>query len=127
VPVTREAPLRRAIVVLATFLAVLAASARSYADVPTCPELPCSVNRNCSSTGIACVPEDRDCVNRARDRDLEVKCEQQCDEGKTQLVYCPSDTGRSDSNVVWFLLAVAGALAVGGITLTWLMLRKKKV
>lgn len=81
--------------------------------------------RNCSSTGVACEPDDRSCATEAREKNLEVKCEQQCEEGKKKLVYCPPDTGRSDSNVVWFLLAAAGALAVGGVSLGWLVLRKK--
>ena len=118
---------------LALVLALLTTATTAHALKPvsrpplTCQELPCSVIRNCSSTGLACEPDDRDCTAQARERNLEVKCEQQCDEGKRQLVYCPPDTGRSDSNAVWFLLAVAGALAVGGITLTWLMLEKKNV
>lgn len=108
-------------------------SSRARADVPTCPELPCSVNRNCSSTGIACLPEDRECVNRARERDLEVKCEQTCSlpgdppRSMMQLVYCPADTGRSDSKVVWVLLSLATVLAVAGGAVAWLVLRKKKV
>lgn len=91
---------------------------------PHCTELPCSVNRNCSSTGVACMPDDRACTERARSKDLEVKCEQECDVGK-RLVYCPPDTGRGDSSVVWLLLSVAVLLAVGGGGLSWLMLRKK--
>ena len=99
----------------------------AHAETPTgCTELPCSVNRNCSSTGFACEPDDRACLSRARELDLEVKCEQRCDEGKVRLVYCPQDAGRSDSKVVWILLSFAVVLAVGGSSVAWLVLRKKK-
>lgn len=104
---------------------VLALLAPRYAHAQLgCEELPCSVNRNCSSTGIACEPGDRACTGDATSRNLEVKCEQQCTAG-TRLVYCPPDTGRSDSRVVWLLLSMAVVLAVAGSTVTWLALRKK--
>lgn len=90
-----------------------------------CPELPCSVNRNCSSTGVACDPDDRACTEKARAANLEVKCEQQCTSAR-RLVYCPSDTGRSDSKIVWILLSFAVLLAFGGSTVLWVVLRKKK-
>lgn len=111
-------------------LTVASLTAHARADVPPlpiaahCTELPCSVNRNCSSTGVACMPDDRACTEEARSKDLEVKCEQECDVGK-RLVYCPPDTGRGESGVVWLLLSVAVLLAVGGGGLFWLVLRKK--
>jgi hypothetical protein len=80
--------------------------------------------RNCSSTGMACEPDDRACTERAREQSLEVKCEQQCTAGR-RLVYCPPDTGRSDSKVVWILLALAATLAGGGSIVAWALLRKK--
>jgi hypothetical protein len=105
--------------IVATMLA--AGTARAE---PECPELPCSVMRNCSSTGLACEPDDRACAEKAREQSLEVKCEQHCT-SSTRLVYCPLDTGRSDSKVVWILLALAVCLASVGSTLAWLVLRKK--
>lgn len=89
-----------------------------------CSELPCSVNRNCSSTGVACDPDDRACTERARSRNLEVKCEQRCTSGQ-RLVYCPLDAGRSDSNVVWYLLVFASGFAVFGAGIAWMLLRKR--
>jgi hypothetical protein len=97
--------------------------ATAHADVPTCDQT-CSVNRNCSSTGVACNPADRECTNGATAKGLEVKCEQSCDTGKV-FVYCPPDTGRSDSGFVWVLLVLAGVLAVGGTGVAWVVLRKK--
>jgi hypothetical protein len=73
---------------------------------------------------MACEPSDRACTELARSKDLEVRCEQTCGGGQ-QLVYCPPDTGRADSGIVWILLAVAMLLAVGGSALFWLVLRKK--
>ncbi len=92
---------------------------------PACPELPCSVLRSCSSTGVACRPDDRSCTERARGNDLEVKCEQACDDG-SRLIYCPPDTGRSDSRVVWILLAVALLLTVVGSSLLVFIFKKKQ-
>lgn len=127
---------------VAAFAGIALASPVARGDVPTCPELPCSVNRNCSSTGVACRAEDRDCVNRARERDLEVKCEQTCSlpgdprdprdprdlaPSMTNLIYCPADAGRSDSKVVWVLLSLATVLAIAGGAVAWLVLKKKKV
>ncbi|MDB4937624.1 MAG: hypothetical protein JWP87_4596 [Labilithrix sp.] len=94
------------------------------APEPGCPELPCSVMRNCSSTGVACEPADRACAEEARSRDLEVKCEQQCERGK-RLVYCPLDAGRSDSKIVWILLSLAVVLAAAGSTVALIVLRKR--
>lgn len=105
--------------IVATLLS--AGTARAEGD---CPELPCSVMRNCSSTGLACEPDDRACVEKAREQSLEVKCEQHCT-SSTRLVYCPPDTGRSDSKVVWILLALAVVLASVGSTVAWVVLRKK--
>ncbi len=91
---------------------------------PACEELPCSVIRTCSSTGMACDPADRACTELARSKALEIKCEQPCT-GGPRFVYCPADTGRADSGVVWILLGVALLLAVGGSALFWMLLRKK--
>jgi hypothetical protein len=104
--------------------AVLMSSAPAARAEPECPELPCSVMRNCSSTGLACEPDDRACTEKAREQSLEVKCEQHCT-SSTRLVYCPPDTGRSDSKVVWILLALAVCLASVGTTVAWVLLRKK--
>ena len=73
---------------------------------------------------MACEPNDRACIELARSKDLEVRCEQACDGGQ-QLVYCPPDTGRADSGIVWILLGVAMLLAIGGSALFWFVLRKK--
>lgn len=111
-----------------TCLAVCVAivlTARVAGAEPECPEMPCSVIRNCSSTGVACELDDRACAEKAREQSLEVKCEQQCAKG-TRLVYCPPDTGRSDSKVVWMLLALAIALASFGSAVAWVLLRKKE-
>jgi hypothetical protein len=114
-----------ALVALVALVAITSwSSPASAAPEPACPELPCSVLRNCSSTGVACEPSDRACTEAARSRDLEVKCEQQCSDGP-RLVYCPPDTGRSDSKIVWILLSVAVLLAASGITAAWVVFRKK--
>lgn len=123
---------RALLVALSVMLASATATSTvsvARADVlpgPFCPELPCSINRNCSSTGMACKPDDRTCTEEARSKDLEVKCEQQCSDAR-RLIYCPPDTGRSDSKIVWVLLSMAVVLAVGGSTLLWIVLRKKSV
>jgi hypothetical protein len=112
-------------ILVSLLLAMTLGSSLAFAGPePNCPELPCSVIRHCSSTGVACDPADRACSEAARSRDLEVKCEQQCTDGQ-RLVYCPPDTGRSDPRIVWILLSVAVVLAVGGTTLAWVVLRKK--
>ena len=104
---------------------VLAMVAIAPAARAQCDELPCSVIRNCSSTGIACKPDDRECVERARAKDLEIKCEQKCSDGP-RFVYCPANAGRADeSKAVRILLGLAGLLAVGGTIVAWLFLRKK--
>lgn len=105
---------------LATLLCVAPALAE-----PVCPELPCSVIRACSSTGMACDPADRACTELARSKDLQVRCEQKCTGGPTRFVYCPVGAGQEDSGIVWILLGIAGLLAVGGSVLFWLLLRKK--
>ncbi len=104
-------------------LAVALSSPLASAE-PECPELPCSVMRSCSSTGVACGPGDRGCAERARAQSLEVKCEQQCTSG-ARLIYCPPDTGRSDSKIVWILLSLAVVLAAVGSAVAWVALRKK--
>ena len=81
----------------------------------------CTVVRRCSSTGLACRPDDRACTNDASNKGLQVICE---DAQKT-MVFCPPDTARSDSNIVWILLAAAFFLAICGCTVAWVVLRKK--
>jgi len=82
----------------------------------------CTVERRCSSTGMACGVDDRACTSEATSRGLQVICE---DQGKQTFVWCPPDTARSDSNVVWLLLAFAVLLAVAGSTFFLVVLRKK--
>ncbi len=82
----------------------------------------CTVERRCSSTGLACGADDRVCTNEASTRGLQVICE---DASKKTMVWCPPDTARSDSNVVWILLLLAFVLAIGGSTIAWVVLRKK--
>ena len=101
----------------------LAIPSLAVANEPTCDPI-CTVNRSCSSTGVSCLTDDRECTNGATARGLEVKCEQSCDDRK-RFVYCPPDTARSLSGFVWILLALAGFLAIGGTTLAWFALRKK--
>ena len=113
---------RKHALALALVFALVALATSAHASPPTC-EQNCSINRNCSSTGVICEPDDRDCTGGATAKGLEVKCEQSCDSGK-KFVYCPPDTGRSDSGFVWVLLALAGLLAVGGSGLAWVVLKK---
>lgn len=108
---------------LLLLLVVSLAPGVARADTPDCEAI-CSVNRNCSSTGVACKPDDRDCTSGAAAKGLEVKCEQQCAAG-TVFIYCPPDAGRSDSGFVWILLALSGVLAVGGGAVAYTMLKKK--
>jgi hypothetical protein len=119
----RVLALLRGALVAAVLLAPATARTEDTTD-PTCDKA-CSVNRNCSSTGIVCLPDDRACADRARSSNLEVKCEQRCDSG-VRFVYCPPDTGRSDSKYVWVFLAFAVGLAAVGAPLAWLVLRKKE-
>ena len=114
---------RHSAVLALVVVARVAFATSARADGPRCEET-CSVNRNCSSTGIACNPDDRACTDRARSNNLEVKCEQRCDD-RVRFIYCPPDTGRSDSGYVWILLTLASVLAVGGMTLAWIVLKKK--
>lgn len=101
------------------------ARAQSPAPAPSCDPM-CSVNRNCSSTGVACLPDDRECTNAATAKGLEVKCEQFCEVGK-RFVYCPPETGRvDDSGYVWVLLVMASLLAVIGTLVAYFALRKKE-
>ena len=108
---------------LLLLLAALLAPVVARADTPECEAI-CSVNRNCSSSGIACKPEDRECTSGAAAKGLEVKCEQRCPSG-TMFIYCPLDAGRADSGFVWILLALSGVLAVGGGAVAYAMLKKK--
>ena len=106
------------------FLAVLLGVSPARAEAE-CQEVPCSVIRVCSSSGMACDPSDRACNELARSKALEVKCEQSCTGRPARFVYCPADTGRADSGIVWLFLAVAVLLAIGGGALFWVVLRKK--
>lgn len=74
---------------------------------------------------MACDPGDRACIELARSKDLEVRCEQPCTGAPARFVYCPAGTGRMDSAIVWVFLAVAALLAIGGAALFWFVLRKK--
>lgn len=82
----------------------------------------CTVEKRCSSTGRACGAEDRACANDATSQGLQVICET----ADRTMVWCPPDTARSDSNVVWILLVFAFALAIGGCTVAYAVLRKPK-
>ena len=82
----------------------------------------CTVVRRCSSTGLACRPEDRACTSEASNKGLQVICE----DAQRTMVFCPPDTARSDSNVVWILLAAAFFLAIGGSTVAYFVLRTGK-
>lgn len=115
--------MKRALRAVVTAAAIALPSATATA-APECPEMPCSVIRNCSSTGVACELDDRACASSAREQSLEVKCEQRCTNG-TRLVYCPPDTGRSDSKIVWILMTLAVVLASFGSAVAWVVLRKK--
>lgn len=108
---------------LALCFFLLLAPRVARADTPQCEQL-CSINRNCSSTGTACAPDDRECTNSATAKGLEVKCEQTCEAGR-KFIYCPADAGRGDSSFVWILLAASGVLAVGGGSVAYLALKKK--
>ncbi len=112
--------MKRLIVLL---LALLVVPRVAQADTPEC-EARCSINRNCSSTGVACAPDDRECNSGATAQGLELKCEQSCEAGK-KFIYCPADAGRGDSSFVWILLALSGVLAVGGGGFAYAVLRKK--
>lgn len=110
-------------------LLLVVASIFFATDVSRADELPapaetCTVNRKCSSTGVACVSGDRACMNDATARGLEIFCEDK-QPPAVKLVYCPPDTGRADSKVIWLLLAAATFLAVGGSVVAWLALKKK--
>jgi hypothetical protein len=87
----------------------------------------CTIERRCSSNGVACRDSDRACKEDARSRGLEVICETQDPASETTFVYCPPTTGRGgDSFALWILLAVAGAIAIGGSTIAWFAMRKRK-
>ena len=73
----------------------------------------CSVERKCSSTGVACAVDDRSCQDAAIARGLEIICERPEPRG---FVYCPPGAQQHDSTVVWVLLGVAFLVAaLGGI------------
>jgi hypothetical protein len=117
--------LRTSIRAALLMFAAIAFAPRVARAEPKC-EYACSVEFNCSSTGLSCDPDDRACTSNATSKGLEVKCEQACDTGK-RFVYCPSDTGRSDdSRYVWVLLVLAGAFAAGGMAIAYFVLRKKE-
>ena len=111
------------LVLLLTLLLALVLPGAARADTPECEAL-CSINRSCSSTGIACAPDDRECTSTATAKGLEVKCEQCCEAGR-KFIYCPADAGRGDSSFVWVLLALSGVLAVGGGAVAYAALKKK--
>lgn len=73
----------------------------------------CSVERKCSSAGLACGVDDRACQSEAISKGLEITCERTEPRG---YVYCPPGGQQRDSGFVWILLLVAiGVAAVGGI------------
>lgn len=73
----------------------------------------CTVERACSSNGLACGVDDRACQSEAIQQGLEVACERVEPRG---YVYCPPGGQQRDSGFVWILLLIAiGVAAVGGI------------
>ncbi len=114
-----------ALVILSTSIVSVAPSIHAQAPAASaaCREQ-CTVERMCSSTGAACRPDDRACNNGAVERGLEVRCETRCQE-PARFVYCPAESGRSDSSYVWVLLAFAGMFAIIGSIFAWFALRKK--
>jgi hypothetical protein len=84
---------------------------------------PCTRERRCSSAGIVCGVEDRDCQSGAIARGLEIACETV--DPHTYL-YCPPGAEQRDSPVVWLLLGVAVFVAMVGVTIGWLVFGRKK-
>jgi hypothetical protein len=84
----------------------------------------CTVVRKCSSTGVTCAATDLACQSQATGRHLEILC---VDSRQTpeRYTYCPPDTGRADSGVIWVLMGVATLIAVAGGAIAWAVLRKK--
>lgn len=114
---------RLTFLLLGSLLGISVLPGVARADTPECEAI-CSINRNCSNTGIACQPDDRECTSAATAKGLEVKCEQNCAAGR-KFIYCPADAGRGDSSFVWVLLALSGILAVGGGGVAYAALKKK--
>lgn len=85
----------------------------------------CSVVRKCSATGLACMSGDRKCEEEASARGLQVVCDNVLGPDQKQFVWCPPVTEQRDSKIVWVLLSVAVALAVGGGVVAWSVLKKK--
>ncbi len=83
---------------------------------------PCTVESKCSSTGKACLVDDRACQSEAVASGLEITCERVEPRG---YVYCPPGGEQRDSGVVWILLAVALGIAVFGGALAYVLLRKR--
>jgi hypothetical protein len=83
---------------------------------------PCSVERKCSSTGRACLVDDRACQNAAIAEGLEVTCERVEPRG---WIYCPPGGQQRDSGVVWILLAVALAVAAIGGVISFRVFRRR--
>lgn len=103
---------------------LLVASVAQADDLPEAPPSErCRVISKCSATGIECGPNDEPCKERAREKGLEITCETKAG----RLVYCPPLTGHADSKAIWFLLAAAVTLAVGGTAVAWHLLRSSKV
>jgi hypothetical protein len=90
-------------------------------DLPDPVSDACTVNRKCSSTGVACDATDAACMSDATSRHLEVLCEDRRSK-PVKLVYCPASTGRADSKVIWILLSAAAVLAIGGTALAYVVL-----
>jgi hypothetical protein len=83
---------------------------------------PCTVERKCSSTGMACAVEDRACQSEAVAKGLEVTCERVEPRG---YIYCPPGAEQRDSGVVWILLGFAIAVAAIGSVVSYLLIRKR--
>jgi hypothetical protein len=81
----------------------------------------CSVKDKCGPTGKECRADDRECQNAAVKDGLEILCE---DREAAIYVYCPAGTQARDSSVVWILLVVAILIAVVGVGILALAMRR---
>lgn len=81
---------------------------------------PCTVERRCSSAGKLCSAEDRECQSAAVAGGLEITCERS---EPSAYLYCPPGASSRDGSVVWLLLAVALAIAIGGSIAAYFLLR----
>jgi len=109
---------------LAPLLGAVAFALLVLASSPAAAE-PCSVVRKCSATGLACLSGDQKCEAEASSRGLQVVCDNVLGPDQKQFVWCPPVTEARDSKIVWVLLSVALALAIGGGVVVWSVLKKK--